>query len=57
MLEQAQHPYDSFVTPDYNQVTQVIGTEVQKTLQGSKTPKQAMQESFDQVTAIVKKRG
>ena len=57
VLEQAQHPYDSFVTPDYNQVTQAIGTEVQKTLQGSKTPKQAMQESFDQVTAIVKKRG
>ena len=30
VLEQAQHPYDSFVTPDYNEVTQVIGTEIQR---------------------------
>ena len=45
------------MTPDYNEVTQAIGTEIQKTLQGAKTPKQAMQECFDQVTAIVKKRG
>jgi multiple sugar transport system substrate-binding protein len=57
VLEQSQHPYDSFVTPDYNEVSQAIGTEVQKALQGSKTAKEAIQESSDQVTAIVKKRG
>ncbi|HXQ41728.1 MAG TPA: extracellular solute-binding protein [Candidatus Udaeobacter sp.] len=57
VLEQSKHPYDSFVTPDYNEVTQAIGTEIQKTLQGAKTAKQAIQECSDQVTAIVKKRG
>jgi len=56
VLEQANHPYDSFVTPDYNQVTQAIGTEIQKALKGEKTAKQAIQDSSDQVTAIVKKR-
>jgi multiple sugar transport system substrate-binding protein len=38
-------------------VSQAIGTEVQKALQGSKTAKQAIQEASDQVSAIVKKRG
>jgi multiple sugar transport system substrate-binding protein len=57
VLEQAKHPYDSFVTPDYNQVTQALGTEIQKTLQGGKTPKQALADASDQVAAIVKKRG
>ena len=57
VLEQSKHPYDSFVTPDYNEVSQAIGTEVQKALQGSKTAKQAIQEASDQVSAIVKKRG
>ena len=34
VLDQAKHPYDSFVTADYNQVTVAVGTEVQKALQG-----------------------
>jgi multiple sugar transport system substrate-binding protein len=56
VLEQAQHPYESFVTPDYNQVTQAIGTEVQKALRGEKTAAQAIADSSDQVTAIVQQR-
>jgi multiple sugar transport system substrate-binding protein len=56
VLEQATHPYDSFVTPDYNQVTVAIGTEIQKALQGGKSPEDALKDASDQVTEIVKKR-
>jgi multiple sugar transport system substrate-binding protein len=56
VLEQSQHPYDSFVTPDYNQVTQALGTEIQKALKGEKTAAQTIKDASDQVTAIVKKR-
>lgn len=56
VLEQSQHPYDSFVTPDYNEVTQALGTEVVKALKGQKTAAQAIKDGSDQVTAIVKKR-
>jgi multiple sugar transport system substrate-binding protein len=57
VLEQAKNPYDSFVTPDYNQVTQAIGTEVAKALAGQQSAKDAMAAANDSVTAIVKKRG
>ena len=30
VLEQANHPYDSYVTPDYNEVTVALGTEIQQ---------------------------
>jgi multiple sugar transport system substrate-binding protein len=56
VLEQAKQPYDSFVTPDYNQVTVAIGTEIQKALQGGKSPEDALKDASDQVTEIVKKR-
>lgn len=56
VLEQANHPYDSFVTADYNEVTVAVGTEVQKALQGQKTAAQAIADASDQVTAIVKRR-
>lgn len=56
-LEQAKHPYDSFVTPDYNEVTQAIGTEIAKALAGQQSAKDAMAAANDLVTAIVKKRG
>ncbi len=57
VLEQAKHPYDSFVTADYNQVTVAIGTEVQQALQGAKTAAQAIADAHEAVTAIVKRRG
>jgi multiple sugar transport system substrate-binding protein len=47
---------DSFVTPDYNEVTVAVGTEVQKALQGQKTAAQAIADAQDQVAAIVKRR-
>jgi multiple sugar transport system substrate-binding protein len=55
-LEQANYPYDSYVTPDYNAVTTAIGVEIQKALQGSQTAAQAIQSSHDLVTDIIKKR-
>jgi multiple sugar transport system substrate-binding protein len=57
VLAQAQAPYDSFVTPDYNEVTQAIGTEIQKALRGEQTAKQTIQNASDQVAEIVKQRG
>jgi ABC-type glycerol-3-phosphate transport system substrate-binding protein len=56
VLEQAQHPYDSFVTPDYTAVTLAIGTEIQRAMQGAKTPEEALQDASDQVTEIVSQR-
>lgn len=57
VLEQARNPYDSFITADYNEVTVAIGTEVQKALQGEKTPAEAMAAADEAVAAIVKRRG
>ena len=56
VLEQAQHPYDSFVTPDYTEVTQAIGTEIQRALQGAKSVEAALQDASDQVAEIVAAR-
>lgn len=53
VLEQAKHPYNSFVTQNYNQITQAIGTEIQKALQGHQTAKIAMANASDQVTKII----
>ena len=57
VLEQATHPYDSYVTPDYNEVTVAIGTEIQKALQGKVSAADALKEAEAQVAAIVKNRG
>jgi len=57
VLEQARHPYDSYVTPDYNEVTVALGTEINKALAGQSSAKDAIAESADLVGAIVKKRG
>ena len=57
VLEQANYPYDSYVTPDYNEVTVAIGTEIQKALQGKSSAADALKEAESQVAAIVKKRG
>jgi hypothetical protein len=56
VLEQAKAPYDSFVTPDYNEVTDTMGREIQKALQGSQTAAETMAISEQLVTDIVKKR-
>lgn len=56
VLEQANAPYDSFVTPDYNEVTDTMGREIQKALQGSQSAADTMKKCSDLVTEIVKKR-
>lgn len=57
VLEQAKHPYDSYVTPDYNEVTVALGTEINKALAGKSSAKDALTEAESLVGAIVKKRG
>ncbi|MCJ7662503.1 MAG: sugar ABC transporter substrate-binding protein [Anaerolineales bacterium] len=56
VLEQAKAPYDSFVTPDYNEVTDTMGREIQKALQGTQSAAETMAISEQLVTDIVKKR-
>ena len=57
VLEQAQHPYDSFVTPDYNEVTIAISTEIQKALQGQQDAATTVKNASEAVKAIVARRG
>jgi multiple sugar transport system substrate-binding protein len=57
VLDQANAPYDSFVTPDYNEVTQAIGTEIQKALKKEVSAADAIKSASDLVAAIVKNRG
>jgi multiple sugar transport system substrate-binding protein len=56
VLEQRKSPCNSFITPDYTEITQAIGSEVQAALQGSKTAAQAITDSENSVRAIVAKR-
>jgi multiple sugar transport system substrate-binding protein len=56
VLEQAKYPYDSYVTPDYNEVTTAIGVQIQKALSGSQSAADSIKNASDQVAAIVKKR-
>jgi multiple sugar transport system substrate-binding protein len=56
VLQQAQYPYSSFWTPDYDAVTQAIGEEIQRALAGEKTAHQALQDASDSVTAILEER-
>lgn len=56
ILEQRKSPCNSFLTPDYTQVTQAIGSEVQAALQGNKTAAQAIKDSDQAVRAIVSAR-
>lgn len=57
VLEQAQHPYDSFVTPDYNEVTIAISTEIQRALRGEQDAATTIRNASEQVAAIVARRG
>jgi len=56
VLEQAKAPYDSFVTPDYNEVTDTMGREIQKALQGTQTAAETISNSEQLVKDIVSKR-
>jgi hypothetical protein len=56
VLEQAGHPYDSFVTPDYVAVTTALGVEIQKALRGEQSCAQALRAASAAVSAIVRQR-
>ena len=56
VLEQAEAPYDSFVTPDYNEVTDTMGREIQKALQGTQTAAETIATSEQLVKDIVSQR-
>ncbi len=56
VLAQAKHPYNSFITPDYDAVTHTLGTELQRALGGQKTARQALRDASDAITGIVKRR-
>jgi multiple sugar transport system substrate-binding protein len=55
-LEQAKHPYDSFLTPDYAAITSALGVEIQRALTGEKTAAQALADAESMVTAIIQSR-
>lgn len=42
MLQQAQSPFDSFITPNYLAITDRIGRELQRALAGEQTARQAL---------------
>ena len=56
VLQQAAHPYSSFLTPDYDLVTRAIGAELIEALAGTKTAKAALASAAESVNAIVKSR-
>jgi multiple sugar transport system substrate-binding protein len=56
ILEQRKSPVNSFLTPDYTQVTQAVGAEVQAALQGNKTAAQAIADAEKSVQSIVASR-
>ncbi len=56
LLDQAQHPYDSFLTPDFSAVTAALGSEIQKALRGEKSAAEALSDASDSVASIVNKR-
>jgi multiple sugar transport system substrate-binding protein len=53
VLEQARHPYNSFVTPDYDAVTHALGMEIQRALAGEKTAAEALNDGSAAVEALV----
>jgi multiple sugar transport system substrate-binding protein len=56
VAEQRKGPCNAFITPDYTQVTQALGTEVQSALQGTKTAAQAIADAEKSVRDIVSQR-
>lgn len=56
VAQQAQHPYSSFLTPDYDAITQALGREIIKALAGKETPKLALAVAAHNVNAIVNAR-
>ncbi len=53
LREQANAPFDSFVTMDYMEVTLAIGREIQKALRGEQTASQALTAAEDAVRPLL----
>lgn len=56
VLQQAQSPYSSFLTPDFDAVTEAIGVEIQRALGGEQTAAQALNAASDSVTRLLEER-
>ena len=56
VAQQAQHPYSSFLTPDYEAITEALGREIIKALAGKEEPKVALAAAERSVNAIVNAR-
>lgn len=56
VLAQSEHPFSSFLTPDYDAITRVVGAEIIQALHGAKTPAQALSDASEAVTTIVQAR-
>jgi multiple sugar transport system substrate-binding protein len=56
LLAQAQLPFNSFLSPDYESITTALGTEIQAALTGGKTAAQAIADASDAVSEIVQAR-
>ena len=56
VLEQAQHPYDSYVTPDFTEMTIALSTEIQKALTGQQDAATAIANMDEAARAIVARR-
>lgn len=52
-LEQAKHPFNSFVRPHHQEYTHALGTAVQSALSGSKTAEQAVADASAAIQEIV----
>lgn len=52
-LEQAKHPYNSYVMPQHEEYTHALGVEIQKALQGEKTAQQAIDDAYAEVARIL----
>ncbi|MCC6793025.1 MAG: sugar ABC transporter substrate-binding protein, partial [Thermomicrobiales bacterium] len=57
VLEQSRHPFSSFLTPEYAEITEALGIEIQQAIGGAKTAAQALTDASAEVTAIVARRG
>ncbi len=56
VLEQASHPYNSFVAPHYTAITSALGTAIQRALRGQATAREALASAAAAVTEIVRQR-
>ncbi|GIW03393.1 MAG: ABC transporter substrate-binding protein [Thermomicrobiales bacterium] len=56
VLEQASHPYTSFVTPGYEEITLALGAAIQDALRGHLTAQEALARAEVAVTEIIQKR-